>query len=972
MLISDRITNIEQYKYNPALMQRAALDALSSVSNGTIDIVDATNPFVFALETTAVNTAAFIQHTEAINRRQYPAASVTADDLYLHMSDKDYVGRFALPSTTTFTMIISKDELLNALVLDPITKISKITIPRNTVFTVADINFSLQYPIDIRKMQHGGLQIVYDTSVLSPLYVLETNVIDWEETHDPSNNAYITFSFLVHQFDIITKFNNVTAASGFNTTIPFSDQFYYVRVYNKESNGQYKELLTTHTDQVYNPKTPTAVIKVIDQNVVVNIPSIYLNNGLVRGSVRIDVYQTKGLINKIMSNYKLDDFSAKWLAIDPADDTVYTAAIKDIKTIIFYSSETTKGGRAALSADELMTRVINNSIGPQSLPITNIQLQNSIQDAGYDFIKNIDTITNRVFLATKPMVEPIDSTLVTAAASSMSRVTTTFAEAAEAYGVNVSDTRTIITSDALYLNTNGVTRLVSKNNYSVIDLLNNSNKCDYLNNNDFVYSPFHYVLDTDNNIFKVRPYYLDDPKITSKSFVSENPLTEVQVNIGTNYVIEKLQTGYKITIKTKSNDLFKQLDDNTVFCQLAFKATGQTLYSYLLGTQLTRTDPDADERVFVFNLQTNFDINSNHQIAQNSFRFSNTGLSTFSDLFQEMHIFFITNNSTINNIAPIEADGLIGKFQLPSSSFALSHEKIKVRFGYFLSNLWSRAKSISTSIEYMRYTENIPAYYSEDVYDIDPITNSCFTFSPSGDLVYKILHRKNDPMLDSNDNPIYKHKVGDIVLNEDGNPIPVNSTSNQVTRYVDITTIEGVYKFATDPSSITYRKSMVDSMVDWIINDIPRFNLSLLDQTKIFFYPKVTQGFIQCNAGDGNLVTIPATQTFNLVLHVPPETYNDAILIKQLNKITIEVINSQLNKNTITVSDIEYELKNKYGNDVIDVVLSGFGENNNLNAITILDKTSKMSIKKKLILLPNNLLILQEDVNIEYIKHTVN
>lgn len=967
MKISDRIGSIEQYVHNPAALQRISLDILRQVTDGKIDIVDATNPFVYAMETTAVNTAAFIAHNEAINRRQYPASSLTYDDLYLHMSDKDYVGRFALPSRTLFKVMIRKDELLNALIDDPLNNVKKITIPRNTVFNVGEVAFSLQYPIDIKKMQHGGLQIVYDTKDPSPLQDLQTNILEWEETLDPNDVAYIVFSFDLYQFDIITKYNEVSTSSGFNTKIDFQDYYYHCRVYKLNQNNKWQEILTTHTDQLYNPNKATAVLKVLDKSLVVSIPSVYTNNGLVSGKIRVDLYQTKGDINLIMSNYKLTDFSAKWLAIDENENTVYAAAINDIKTLYIYSDSQTKGGRKSLSLEEQTDRVINNSIGPKQLPITNIQLENSITDAGYEFVKNIDSITNRVYLATKPMIAPIDDKLVTSAASSMSRVTLTVSEINNAYGVNSAGNRMILTSNCLYKNVNGITRLVSESDYNNLTLLSNQDKAEHLNNNTYSYSPFHYCLDISNNLFNIRPYYLDNPQVISKSFVSENSLSGIQVGIGSNYVIEKTDNGYRLTVKTKSNDTFKELDDVNVFCQLAFKSTGESLYSYMLGTQATRLK-NTDERIFVFNMQSDFDIDQLHRIAQKSFRFSSTSLSNYSDLVQDMHLIILTNDQSVNNITSNETDALVGKFQLPPSYLALSHEKLKIRFGYYLNSLWSRAKSVATSVEYLTYTENIPATHSEDVYEIDPLTGSGFSIM-QGEIQYNILHRKGDILRDSQNNIIYKHKVGDIVLDNDGKPIPKDINGDSITRYIDIAMIEGVYRFATDPSTITYRKQMVESMVDWIINDIPFFNLSLLDQTKIFYYPKVTQGNISCNIGENKIVSIPASQSFELTLHVPPETLNDSDLLDQIEKITISTINNSLSKSTITVSDIEYELKNKYGKDVIDVVLSGFGTDKNYNAITILDKQAKMSIKKKIVLLPNNQLILKEDVKINYIKH---
>jgi hypothetical protein len=965
--VSQRLGDLNKYKYNPALMQRAALDVLTKVTEGQVDIVDATNPFVFTLETSAVNTAAMIQNTEVLNRKQYATAAVTSEDLYLHMSDKDYVGRFALPSSAVFTMTIAKEELEQALVFNPATGISKVTIPRNTKFTIANTIFSLQYPIDIRKLQHGGLSIVYNTSSISPLYELETNLIEFDEVRDPDGNDYITFTFLTHQFDIITKYNDINSAVGFETNIGITDQFYHVRVYLQGANRRWNEIKTTHTDQIYDVTDPTAVITVLENNISVTIPSVYTTTGLVRGKLRIDVYQTKGNISLDLSSYKLTDYSAVWLSIDNNDSTAETAAINDIKTLFTYSLDTTKGGRSALTTDELKVRVINNSIGPQSLPITNIQLEDSIKDAGYEFVKNVDTLTNRVYLATREMPKPTDSDLVTAAASNVSRVTLTLNEAIDSHGVLVTPRRIILSSNTLYKTDNGITRLVSKMNKQQIDAMPLSNKCNYLNNANYSYSPFHYVLDVTNSTFGVRPYYLDEPVILNKSFISENPLTGLQVNMSSNYLVEKNDNGYKITIRTKSNDNYKALDDSNVFCQLAYKGSDQALYSYLLAEQITRA-ADTDERIFIFNLDSNFDIDEKHMLSQNAFRFSPTDLSTYCDLLQNMHVLFLTNNPSVNNSSPIEADQLIGQFQVPSGCIAITHERFKIRFGYFLSRLWSRAKSLSTSLNYMKYSVDELATYVEDIYDVDNITGSAFSLDAGGQLVYRILHAKGSAILDSNGNQLIKHRAGDVILDNNGQPIIEDSSNNQVTRFVDISVIEAGYMFATDPSSQSYKKVITKAMIDWITNDLPRFNTRLLDQTKIYFYPKSTQGDITCTGDDGSVSTISATQSFKLTLTVPLETYNNTLLTNEINRITVATINEELLNPTITVSGIEYVLKNKYGKDVLDVKLEGF-DNGKHNVISIVDKSTKLSIKKKLVLLPSNLIILQEDVVINYVKH---
>ena len=97
-------SKLELYKYNPSLMQRVILDTLTDVTNGKINIVDPTNPFVFLLESSVVNTSLFIQENYVNLRRQYPVLAQTSEDLYLHMCDKDYISRFSTPSRGVFTV----------------------------------------------------------------------------------------------------------------------------------------------------------------------------------------------------------------------------------------------------------------------------------------------------------------------------------------------------------------------------------------------------------------------------------------------------------------------------------------------------------------------------------------------------------------------------------------------------------------------------------------------------------------------------------------------------------------------------------------------------------------------------------------------------------------------------------------------------------------------------------------------------
>jgi hypothetical protein len=970
-----RLGDIEQYKFNPAKMQRNALEALRAITNGDIDVVDATNPFVFCMETTAVNTAAFMVQAEALTRRQYAAVAMTPEDIYLHMGDKDYIGRFALPTKASFTLMFQKDELLQALVLDPSTGIRKLTIPRNTVFSIAEVSFSLQYPVDIRELVHGGLQIVYDVSQLSPLQTLPTNVIEWEEVCDPSGLAFLQFSVEATQFDILTKLNDVNAASGFKTTFTLTDSFYYARVYSQQSDGTWKEIPTTHTQQVYDPKTPTAVIKVLDKTVTVVIPVVYTTTGQIRNKLRIDVYQTKGALSMLLSNYNLEDFSVQWKAIDANDATSYVAPLSSLKTMGFFSLSAVTGGRAALSMDELRSRVVQNNVGPKDIPITNVELQSNIEDSGYEVVKNVDTITNRIFLATKPMPKPMDERLITAAPSSVVTAVLTFSQMQQAYGVISHAFGVTLTPDTLYESIGGVTYIVSQSQYAALSNLTNAQRCIEVNAKNYLYTPFHYVLDGEATSgedagFDVRPYYLDSPQILTKSFVAENAATGLQASVASNYSIQRIPTGYRLVLTTRSSNEFKALSDEAVFAQLSFKVSGDTVAAFMLGVQQPRAAAD-DERVYVFDMITRFNLNAAHQLDQTSFTYSPTDLTTRCELLQEMSVFFATTTPLVSNLPPTEVDNGLGRFQLPLNIVGVTHEKLKIRFGHALDTLWSRGRSVTSSVQYKQYATDVPQLYLQDEYLIDPLTNSAFSLDAAGALQYTLLHKKNTPVLDYRGNPQYLHQAGEVMLDSYNRPITQDNYLSELTRYVDITVIDAVYRFATDAVALTYRQYIAQSLVSWLIEDLASLNATLLDQTKIYFYPKVTQGDIQVMSRKGVEAKIPAAQSFMITLYVPKATAQSSDLLAAIKKSTIKTIDLAIKGVTTAISSIEMALRSQYGTDVIDVKLEGLGGLENYNALTVLDKSTRLSLRKRLVSLPDDQLIVEEDVEFVIIEHSV-
>ena len=964
--------DVTKYRYNAAGIQRVVLTHLRELLNNEYDIVDATSPFVMLMESSCVNTAAFMVENAANNRKQYPAVAQTAEDLYLHMSDKDYVDRFATPVTTRFSLLINKEELLAKMVLDPATGIRKVTIPRHSEFLVAGVVFSLQYPIDIKQLSHGGLEVVYDATVTTPLQTLTTNTVDKEERTLSSNNEVVLYlEFDVTQFFITSVKGDLNNVTGYNKSIAFRDDFYHARVFFKgnASGSVWKEMYTTHSDQVYDPGTPTALLSVNNNQLTVTVPQVYFTTNQVGGSIRVDIYQTKGALNMTLDNYKPSSFEANWKTIDSVEANAYVSAFRSINSVFVYSTKAISGGKAALTFEQLRARVIQNSIGTVDVPITNVQITTALQNRGYDIVRNIDTATKRVFFATKALPKPLDTKLITEAAASIETFITSMQQASTHAKARISTfaNRVILTPDIVYRNENGVISMVDA---TAIDSLKASAPDELAKNvnaNNYLYSPFHYVLDATDTVFDVRAYYLSLPQALTTTFVAQNDTTQLQVNTY-RYNFLKTTDGYRLLVETKSNEAYKALDDNLIHAQLSFKPENEELFAFITGTLIGKTN--SGERVFEFVLRTNFDVDSS----------DNLWLRNFSMLVQNPRAFatklkndFTINYSTSATLASTWSahaiDSDLGKFQLPNRIAAITQEKIRLLFGSRLENLWTSNRSIPSTAPLKVYDADVYQTYQEDIYEIDPVTGSVFHFDNNGEIKYNtLIAKKGDTVINAATGlPVIKYRKGDVILDISGAPIVTGE--NMVSRQLDMFFVEGSYYFATDVASSNYRDFIVSTVVDWVTGDLVQIDKVLLEQTDIYFYPKTSMGNIRVVIENGTQAVIEAGQSLSAKLYVSKQVFENAVLRTALTESTIRTLDTELKKNTVSISTMTSSLRTVYGEDVYGFQITGLGGIRNIQMFTVLEDGDRCSIRKRLTALPDGKLIVQESVDVEFILH---
>jgi hypothetical protein len=967
--ITDLASDMEALIYNPASLQRAVIQTFSDVSNGTLVIFDPTNPLVGLIESGAAMVAAYASKDQANLRQMYAKLSQTQTDLYGHMSDTDYLNMFASPASATFTMLFSTTELFAAMIADDELGYSYVEIPRDSNFTVADTTFSLQYPIQIRQLSHGGIQIAYDLSEASPLQTLNSNAITWEYVNDTDGTQYLSFNINVIQVSATSVTMNLNASVLAQTQIAISDNYYYTRAWYMGSSGTWEEIATTMSPLVYDAATPTVVLQLNGNTLTALVPQIYTTpqttNGaaLLNGTIRLDVYQTQGEINLVLSNYSYSNFTNNWVWLDNTVDTTYSAPISNLNPAV-YCNATVSGGAAALTFAQQRQNVINNTDGPIVQPITSVQAAADLQVNNYQIVNKIDNITDLIFLAVRSLPTPVNSDLITAAGSCNGAVTFTMDALASYSYVIDNDLSMTITPDALYKDVNGVMTLVSDSEINQLANLSIDQAALTISATKYRYCPFHYVLDNTTSEFAVRAYYLDGPTINSMSYEAHNDTTGLQVTT-TAYSILKSTAGYTLTVSVTSNATYKTLSDSDCQAVLMYTPEGEKQPAYLMGTLSGLNS--SGERIFNFNLASNFNVDSTNAITLTEFSmFTSAVIDTGALLSQSFTILYCTTAAMPTTWVSGPIDALLPTFLVPTGIMGITEESIAVQFGEALEQLWTSARTTASAQQYQTYSANVPATYSMDVYERDS-SGAIFWVDSSGQLLFEIEHHKGDPVLDSQGNQVYAHMAGDPVIDAStGQPILASDRTLQ--RTIDIMLVEGVYRFGNDTAAQNYRTQIVTSLVSWITNDLADIELTLIEPAELYYYPQQSLGSISVMS-NGTDTNIEAAQSLVVTLSVPLSVYNNTDLRDELDNNTITTISQQLQNATISNTSILSALQASYGEDVVDVTMTGLGGTSGLTLFTVIDSTAQCSIKKKLVASSDNSLIVEEDVTINYLVH---
>lgn len=969
---------IDSLQADPMACASLCLRALESSSDGEVRIIDPSNPFVYLMETSVVLYTNSLDRQITNLSRQYVANARNWAELYRHMSDKDFEGIFSTPGQAPIMFFLDVEEIIEkAIPVNDGSGDRKLTISRNSQIVTSGVKLTLLYPIDIIVTNFGTITVKYDVSNRNPLQNIPDLIIP-TEIRKSNRSSYLYFVLPIQQVEITSITSAVTATQGLKRTIKFNDKFYYLRAFMRNDDELWQEITVKHSPMVLDTEKVTLIAQVdqLNQRLTVEIPQVYKNTYKLKDNLRIDVYTTQGEINVPLFNINDSFFKASWQDHEAIYPDKFSAPMSTFNNYKIASDGYAVGGTNGLTFAQVKDKIINRSTVTEGKPISNHQINQQLKANGFSLSMVKDNLTDREFLATKELALPSNVDTTSIGSLTTTHATTISDLIRNRYSTRDNGDQVTVLPSALFELIDGKLNMVSDD--EMLSLLeqtttNVDTVVNVINERMFFYCPYFMVHKFGNQQYTVKPYRLDAPKILTKSIENENNLLGFSSNIVSyNIQVDKDYAGYSIYVQINPSDTLKELPIDDLKLQMRISDENDRYFYWFNGTLVTPLDPETqkpldDYYVYRFSLPTEWAITDDEEILIGDFKIP-------FKLNGNADIFTIIRKAELGNGFRTEMDARINPrlfedWTVSNSSdyYSLIQERVNIVLGRHLEYLWRRYRPVVEESQYLYHTIDVPAVWKENVYKTDFWGNPKFDLV-NGELVYEILHKKGDPKFDENGDPIYEFRAGDVRLDADLNPIVLNGEYG-IMRHYDVVLLDGKYFFTNHTKTIEYRESVKNELDAWL-DVMSTMNGELLERTTLFVHPKVTEGNVRMLLDGGVEAYMPSAQALSITYTVDERVNNNTEITDDIKKATVNTIQKRLsNYQTISLSDLNKDLKDQMGTWIIGVKIEGF-LGGRYETTTVLDPSIALSIPKRLAITTNLDLVVENDIDINFVTHT--
>ena len=963
-MFANKDTLISQLR-SPMNVASMALDEIEARMGGDQIIADPNSPFCHLLEMSSSLVAASAQAIDEKLPVLYPKRAQTMEDLYHHMSDFDYLRMYSTPSQTNMQMILPKQYLL-MYAKDYNENYKKITIPKDTVFRVGRYPFGIYYPIDILINNYTKtFTTVYDTSKHNPLMTLTKNVVDkLDMTYGGLD--YLLVEFPIYQFAKSTQEESMVAETGFTTKIVYNDKFHAVRLYSY-SAGVYTELNQSQSKVVYDTHVPTALVRVLpdEQRLVITIPQIYFDKGLMGSKLLIEVYTTMGALDINTINIPQTSLQANF-ALKSKDTTEFSAIFKNLPfdLIMRLASDKITGGSDAIDVDTLRNRVVNDLLY-EKVAITESEMEVYLNDNGFNLKLYRDNVTDRVYHAYR-ILEDGNGSVIPSVTLPM-RMLPSYANEISTYKLQNDDTITILPT-TIFRYVEAANDVVPLTNDEMQDMLKLSKEelADFLNNGAYFKTPFHMHVDLSDLYPTATSFDLMCPSVKNVIFEAEN-YDVADKMVAFDAAVTHLDSGiggYRVDLSVSKSDSIKNLDES----YFKIYVLVNTRDGYTVGTEAVLTETQEARWIYSFYIRTNYHLFLTEHIGVTNFENADIPLNEhILPLEADYHVVYMVDKSQIQGTyqdAPYAVSQNVPS-DLLDTYVALARQYVTVHLGHSLADVIKNDLEVSSSPRiYETWNHDVPKTYSEDVYETDENGSLKTETDTEGNVNLMKLATAGDVALDNNGDVIYTHKEGDVYYDPAGEPRLV--TDRNRTYYIDTMLIDAKV-FASERVAETEFVSGLYPLLESYFDIIRNLQTQALERTAIYFRCVRSTGSAQFNLGDGVIVTKSTEMAFRIICYVPSYVKKDDQIQDTIVDRLCDALERAIKTKDFSMMDVFYAVKIKMADYIDHMTLLGTWDDVTSQTFRVVDEDAQPSLARRLELTEDNILSLKKQLDVTFV-----
>jgi len=724
-----------------------------------------------------------------------------------------------------------------------------------------------------------------------------------------------------------------------------------------------QEIKVAFDQDVFDQNNTTLSLNIDTTNKTFNyeIPDVYIQDGSGVGTVHIYTYTTKGDLVKdfrevplkeIVVNYQDYRYGAGRLG-------PYSEGLRNSGAIAWGVTEMTRGGtnpRPFLEVKEsfLQGRRVRN------LPITENNLEGTVEGFGYNSVKSIDYLTGRQYSITKELPKQSNKDFYAPMACFVGSHLTSANQLVASGVVLDNGKRITIPHNVLFDVSAYTTQLVTQPIKDKYLGLSNEALVELVSNKTLVYTPFYYVMDTTNNQAVLRTYHLDSPKFGYQTFVAENDALNIEVGVGQIDMVHQ-EDGYLITIVTQSSQSYKELDNDAVGVQMSMNIVDSESLASLKATFYGVTE--AGERIWQFKLKTNFDLDINDVLYFNNlWMFGQQQYSVGTPLDMNMTFIFTISGDPTATDTP--SDRKIEQSMFADNQVAIIETSYSVVIGSRLGNLYSRIRPLVGEGQYKRYEQDVPETYPADVLKRDD--EGKLMFDGQGEVI--VEHRAGEIMYNSAGKIILRYRKNDFILDSAGQRIPL--APRELLHHFDFIAFDAAYYFSRDDYDKEFAQETKDHFVHVVGADMSYFDTLTLDRTGLFYQPRSKIGPVQVLVNSNYQMYLKQDLSFVLVYYLTQGGYKNQNLKDSLLASSPKVINEMLDgATTISTAEIIQALRNNAPPEVVGIKLNALAGDSTVDIISNEDSLTGFSVRKLLKLTSDQLVAVQEAIDTSFMPH---